>query len=242
MMLSIVLPCYNPPVGWEETILQNYFEIAKAIAVPIELIVVNDGSSNSIKETSIQKLKDEINLFQFIDYKTNQGKGFALRKGVEKATGAYIIYTDVDFPYTAASLIHLYHLLQNGASIAIGIKDKHYYQHVPFARQVISKLLKKLVRLFLSIPISDTQCGLKGFNEKSKHVFLSTLINRYLFDLEFVYKCYKQLPNNKISILEIELKPDVVFRKMNYKVLFNELNNFIRIVLASKTQVNPNEL
>lgn len=241
-MLTIVLPCYNPPVGWEETILQNYFEIAKIIAIPIELIVVNDGSSNRIKETSIQKLKNEIKLFQFIDCETNQGKGFALRKGVEKATGTYIIYTDVDFPYTAASLIHLFNILQKGASIAIGIKDKHYYHHVPFARKVISKILKKLVRLFLSIPISDTQCGLKGFNGTSKHIFLSTLINRYLFDLEFVYKCYKQLPNNKISILEIELKPDVVFRKMNYKVLFNEFNNFIKIVLASKTHATPKEL
>ena len=77
--------------------------------------------------------------------------------------------------------------------------------------------------------IYDTQCGLKAFNQKGKNIFLETTINRYLFDLEFVYLA-SNAEDIKIIPVNVQLKPGVVFSKMNFKVLRSELMSFIGIV------------
>ena len=80
------------------------------------------------------------------------------------------------------------------------------------------------------MPITDTQCGLKGFKSEVKPVFLATTINRYLFDLEFIRNAYN-IGNYQICAIPITLNPGVHFRPMNYKVLLPEMFNFIKILL-----------
>ncbi|MEZ5017430.1 MAG: glycosyltransferase family 2 protein [Flavipsychrobacter sp.] len=228
-MLTIILPCYNPPEGWVNNVVQNYNKIVATIPEDVEVIVVNDGSTQPISETSIQKLSSEIVNFQFIDNKSNNGKGYAIRCGVPFAKGELIIYTDIDFPYNLDSIIAVYQELLNGKSdIVAGVKSTEYYNNVPYTRKVISKSLRFLTKSLLSLPISDTQCGLKGFKKPVKHVFLQTTINRYLFDIEFLRNAYKK--KYKITPVAVELNSNVVFRKMNYKILFPEMFNFIKLL------------
>ena len=77
--------------------------------------------------------------------------------------------------------------------------------------------------------ITDTQCGLKGFNKTGKEKFLSTTINRYLFDFEFIYKVCKN-KNLQIVPVEVQLKENVVFSKMRLKILAQESLNLISIL------------
>ena len=86
-----------------------------------------------------------------------------------------------------------------------------------------------MIRLFLSIPITDTQCGLKGFNRKVSPLFLSTTIDRYLFDLEFIKKAFKT-KQYSIQAIPIRLNDNVVFSKMNYKILLPEMINFVKLL------------
>lgn len=230
-MVSIVLPCYNPPENWSKVVGESYQQICDHINDRVEFILVNDGSTKHVSEESIGQLKELIPLFHYISYQQNMGKGFALRAGVKEAKGNLIIYTDTDFPYTIDSLFSVYDALCNGSDVVLGVKDKSYYKEVPFFRMFISKVLRKLVKVFLSIPVTDTQCGLKGFRSSQKDIFLSTTINRYLFDLEFVYKCYRQNPKLDIRPTTLRLKPEVSFRKMNSGILISELRNFLSIIL-----------
>ena len=100
--LSIVLPCYNPKPDWHLRVAMSYQQIKNSLPsdTQIEIIVVNDGSPNPINLASKRFLNKRLPNFKFINYKHNMGKGYAVRKGVEAAQGAYIIYTDIDFPYT----------------------------------------------------------------------------------------------------------------------------------------------
>lgn len=228
-MLTIILPCYNPPKGWDDIVVRNYNDLVCKIPDEVEIIVVNDGSTRPIPETSVHKLSSEIADFQFIDNKSNNGKGYAIRCGVPFAKGELIIYTDIDFPYNLDSIIAVYQELLNGKSdIAVGVKSKGYYNNVPYAREVISKGLRFLTKSLLSLPISDTQCGLKGFKKPVKQVFLQTSINRYLFDVEFLRNAYKK--KYTITPVTVELNSNVVFRKMNYKILFPEMFNFMKLL------------
>ncbi|MFM2306672.1 MAG: hypothetical protein RLZZ367_1341, partial [Bacteroidota bacterium] len=167
-----------------------------------------------------------------VSYAQNQGKGYALRQGINEADTDLVIYTDVDFPYTHDSFIKIYRALTDGKTdVAIGIRGDEYYTHLPKARVRISKLLRWFIKKFLRIPTDDTQCGLKGMNRAGKEVFMQTTINRYLFDLEFVFlSARKKLA---IKTVEVQLRPEVVLSRMNFTVLSQEFGNFLKIFLKS---------
>lgn len=225
---ALILPCYNPPDKWAENVVKHYHSIKAKIDLPLSLVIVNDGSTDNFTQADIRYLKQHLPDALMIDYSENRGKGYALRKGVKAAGADITIYTDIDFPYTSESIYKLYNALRLAeCDVAIGIKDESYYKQVPTARRIISKWLRKMIRTSISIPVSDTQCGLKGFNKKGKEHFINTKINRYLFDLEFIKSAY----NNKLicKSIEVELRENIVFRNMSYSVLIPEMFNFIRL-------------
>lgn len=227
---TIVLPCYNPQPRWAVRIIEQYYAIADKLRVPIEIILVNDGSTIIISDNDIHALKQAIPAFRYISYTENRGKGYALRKGIAEAQADIIIYTDVDFPYSGDSLVAIYNTLhKEGYDAAPGIKDKHYYTKVPALRRYISQALRSLIGLFFRIPFTDTQCGLKGFKKNVQPVFLSTTIDRYLFDLEFIRMLYRK--GYKVKPIPVSLNDNVVFSRMNYKLLLPELGNFLKILL-----------
>ena len=120
-------------------------------------------------------------------------------------------------------------LKKNEHDVAIGVKDEAYYAHVPFLRRVISRFLRFLIRLFLSMPVTDTQCGLKGFNRSVAPLFLQTTIDRYLFDLEFVRNCFKS-KKYRVKAIPVTLNENVQFRSMNYRILLSESVDFVRLL------------
>ncbi len=233
--IDIILPCYNPSPNWAQIIVNSLLRLEQLLAgAQIRLIIVNDGSSvNSILSEGVEYLKSQIPNLYYIAYPTNKGKGFALRKGVSEASSPYIITTDVDFPYSEEDVASIYFRLKNGeADIICGVRDSFYYRDVPDARRKISKYLRLFNHRLLNLKITDTQCGLKGFNKGGKKQFLETTINRYLFDLEFIYLA----SNNTLLRLDeqkVNLKPHVVFSKMNFKILFKESCNFLKILSRS---------
>lgn len=234
MIVSVVLPCYNPPPGWEQTICAAYKSFCDSIDVPVELIIVLDGLCPGVTTDDEILLNKFIPRLNIVKYETNKGKGYAIRKGVSVAKGDIIIYTDIDFPYTASSILSVYKTLRNGdADVAVGVKNEAYYEHVPLVRKIISRILRFLIRLFLSMPITDTQCGLKGFKRSVAPLFLQTTIDRYLFDLEFVRNCFR---SKKITVkaIPIALNEHVHFRKMNYRILLTEAVNFIRLLFRKQ--------
>jgi glycosyltransferase involved in cell wall biosynthesis len=174
-------------------------------------------------------IQQEIVGMHWVQNDLNRGKGHALRTGVEVANSEYIIFTDVDFPYTEESMLDLIGQLLSGEYDAvIGTRDDSYYNSLPTSRKRISFLLKNLNARLLGLKIADTQGGLKGFTKKLKPVFLQTEIDRYLFDLEFIYllsrnKSYRLLP------LKVKLRDGVEFSKVRFGILFGEFKNFLKV-------------
>jgi glycosyltransferase involved in cell wall biosynthesis len=194
---------------------------------------VNDGSHTGIENVCIEKIKSAVPLFQFVAYPQNRGKGFALREGMKNSTAEIVMYTDIDFPYTTESFLQVFDALyQNSCDIAAGAKDTNYYSQTPAVRKLISKLLRFFSKMFLGLKITDTQCGLKGMNEKGKALFFHTSINRYLFDLEFIFLASRN-KKLKVSPVEIHLRNNVQFSPTPYNILFTEAGNFLKIFLRS---------
>lgn len=230
--VDIILPCYNPEKEWANNVVRSFDKIIlDAKNFTPNLIIVNDGSTNGISQNDINFIKDKITNFKWISYSQNKGKGFALRKGVSESEGDYILFTDIDFPYQHKSVIGVINsLINDKADILAGERSNNYYGHTPFIRKIISKFLKIVVKKLLKIKVSDTQCGLKGINKNAKEAFLSTSINRYLFDLEFLWLAGKKY---KIEPFPVLLKDNIVFSKMNIKILITEGTNFIKFFIKT---------
>lgn len=232
--LDIVLPCYNPAHAWQVKIVDAFLEIQKQLPEEqIQIILVNDGSAKGIEEAHIDFLTQRIPLFLYLDQKQNQGKGAALRAGVQRSQAEICLFTDVDFPYETKSFLSIFQALKRKkVDISIGIKDPSYYSHLPWLRIQVSKFLRFLARTFMRISITDTQCGLKGFNAKGREIFLQTSISRYLADLEFIFLADRQ-KDLVMKALPVSLKPGVIFSKVNPRILLGEGINFLRVLLRS---------
>ena len=227
--LDIILPAYNPLPGWEDIVIGRFQSLVKALPdVKIRLFIVNDGSQRLDENHSAGVIQEVIPDLQWISYKENRGKGYALRQGVKNSTADFVVYTDIDWPYTEESMIGVIQTLTGSADAVIGKRDENYYTHLPRARRRISRLLRSFNAKLLRLKVDDTQAGLKGFRKNIKDIFLSTTIDRYLFDLEFIYliSAKKEI---KVVGYPIALRPGITFSKMNRKILFQEARNFLKI-------------
>ncbi len=230
VVVEIVLPCYNPDNNWFNE-LSNFNEFAKQ-QYNLSYIVVNDGTEGNIIENQIEILRSKGVSINYIYYSKNRGKGYALRQGVAQTKADYVLYTDIDFPFTNQSTYELIDVLVKGKhDIVAGSRNQNYYQkNISGFRKILSKAFRYFLEKTLKMPVSDTQCGLKGFNDVGKKIFLSTTINRYLFDFEFIYKATKD-KSTSIGTVDVELKDNVVLSKMRLKILIQEtLNLFLVLV------------
>ncbi|MCS7073771.1 MAG: glycosyltransferase family 2 protein [Bacteroidia bacterium] len=227
----IVLPCYNPNQGWEKIVHEKFTHLQNEIPeLQFRLTIVNDGSKQDLTQ-EITYLKQTIRNLEWIDNFPNRGKGAALRTGFNNNSSQdYYLYTDIDFPYTIESMKSIILGLQNGLDIAVGVRDDKYYEATPMTRKIISKFLRWLIQFLLKIKITDTQCGLKGFNHKGKQIFLQTTINRFLFDLEFIFIASKQESIN-MKAIPVELTAGITFSKTRISILLNESLNFLKILV-----------
>ena len=231
--LDIILPCYNPEHNWTEHVIRR-FELLSSQLEDIHpgLIIVNDGSGN-INPADISHLKKSIPGLQWLDQSINRGKGAALRLGVSHSQANFIVFTDIDFPYTDESTLAVCRAILDGNNdVVVGQRENVYYEQTPFHRKVISKLLRTFNKYVLRIPVNDTQCGLKGFNNRGRDIFLRTTVDRYLFDLEFLILAGSKKYHLHTLPLEVSLREGVTFSKLNSSILFTEGLNIFKIVLA----------
>lgn len=188
MLLSIVIPAYNEEkrlgASLEEiqSFLTNHFE-------QTEVIVVNDGSSDRTSQVVSAFVKESgMHRLILIELARNSGKGAAVKAGVERATGDYILFMDADLSTPLSEISKVLSPLQHGQDIAIGsraIQSSKILKRQPFYRESMGKLFNLFVRLLVIDGIADTQCGFKAFRgDVAKDIFNRLQTTRFGFDVE----------------------------------------------------------
>ena len=99
--LSLVVPAFNEQADLDESIRRAVRTLGE-LALPFEVIVVDDGSKDRTGEIADELAKDlpEVRVF----HQKNQGIGGAFRTGVKNSRGRYIALWPVDMPCTAEGL------------------------------------------------------------------------------------------------------------------------------------------
>jgi len=196
--------------------------------ISIQYVVVHDGAPGRGIIKGFHKISASLKNISFISYPENMGKGFALRKGLKTIDTDFTLITDFDFPYKKIHIPELIKLLQEGHEIVVGKRSRSYFQNLPFKRKIISRLCILMKKIFLNLPMYDTQSGIKAFNSTGKKVFLETTINRFLADTEFILRSHKK--QLSIKEIDLELEPYVQFSNFGLNVIKTELGNFLKLV------------
>lgn len=169
----------------------------------------------------------------FLDNVVNEGKGSAIRKGTLRADGDIIIYTDIDFPFGTDPIVEMVQIFDENPDcwFVYGNRTSEYFKKLPLKRQLISKGLHLLNRIFLSGHITDTQAGIKGLRREVLPEVQRTKTNTFVFEIELIRKLIKK----KVDIQSVNVfaNPSIIFSDFSAKVLFKEVVSLSRIFMMS---------
>ena len=212
MKKSIIVPVYNEQGNIGDLISK----INLVLSEQDELIVVNDGSSDNT-ETEIDNSKCiKINLTQ------NMGKGYAMRKGIEKAKGDYIVFMGGDGQDDPQEINLLINEINNGFDYVIGSrflnfeksKDRFSNKAVLPVNEFGNKSITFLINLLFNKNITDSQSEFKCFvSSKLNELNLET--NRFEIETELLIKSFRR--NFKIKEVPVHRYE----RKHGISKLFN---------------------
>jgi dolichol-phosphate mannosyltransferase len=203
--LTIIIPVYN-----EEKTVAKILKNLLATKLPvksIEYIVVDDGSIDSSK-FKVQSLKSK--KIKLIAHKKNLGKGAAVRSGLKKATGDYIVIQDADLEYNPKDIAKLIKAVSKETSVVYGTRLKRLPNFKDDIRTFY--LLHYLGNRFLSLVTSilyyhwltDMECCYKLFpKDAMKHITLHA--RGFEFEPEITAKLLKK--GYKIAEVPIKTNP-----------------------------------
>jgi glycosyltransferase involved in cell wall biosynthesis len=188
MKLSVVIPVYNERATLREV-------IARVVAVPLELEVlcVDDGSTDGSREI-LTELQSQYPALRLFIQPRNMGKGAALRRGIQEATGDYVIIQDADLEYDPADYtVLLEPLTQNKADVVYGSRFQGGRPHrvLYFWHSVANFLLTLLSNSLSNVNLTDMETCYKAFR---REVIQSIPIeeDRFGFEPEITIKIAKR--------------------------------------------------
>jgi dolichyl-phosphate beta-glucosyltransferase len=194
--LSVVIPAYNEAARLGDT-LRAVVDYLRQNLPEAEVIVVDDGSSDETAELARRALQNARNLrTSVISYKSNLGKGRAVRLGLLAARGEVALFSDADLSTPITEAPKLIEPIRSGeCDVAFGsraLNRKLIGVHQPWRREQGGRVFNLVVRLATGLPFWDTQCGFKAFRMSvCRPLVEAATVDRFGFDVELLYLAFR---------------------------------------------------
>lgn len=163
MKISVVIPVYN-----ERATLRKIIEKVLAVSLPMELLCVDDGSTDGSREI-LGELEREHRQIRVFFQPHNMGKGAALRRGIQEATGDFVIIQDADLEYDPAEYPVLLEPLVDGkADVVYGSRFMGGRPHrvLFFWHSVGNRLLTLISNALTNLNLTDMETCYKVFRRE----------------------------------------------------------------------------
>ena len=164
MKLSILIPTFN-----EQRTIQEIVDAIEAVPFPIghEIIIIDDASTDrTVEKLTIARLREARPHIQILRNPVNRGKGFSIRKGIEKASGELLIVQDADDEYDPRDIPRLIEpILKGEASVVYGSRfmKSFYPKGMALPNWAANRLLTWLTNLLFGLRLSDMETCYKAF-------------------------------------------------------------------------------
>jgi len=194
--LSIIIPAYNEAARLEKT-LRAVVDYLRQQRPDAEVIVVDDGSADETAEIARKSFQNSGDLrTSVISYKSNLGKGRAVRLGLQAARGDVALFSDADLSTPITEERKLVEPIVNGEyDVTFGsraLDRKLIGVHQSWRREQGGRIFNLCVRLATGMPFWDTQCGFKAFRMSTcRPLIEAATIDRFGFDVELLYLAFR---------------------------------------------------
>ena len=173
-----------------------------------ELIVVDDGSTDHTANLARDIFKNSSGVHNsespnrgglrtsVISYRSNLGKGRAVRLGLLAARNDVTLFSDADLSTPITEAPKLVDPIVNGqCDVTFGsraLDRKLIGVHQPWRREQGGRVFNLVVRLATGLPFWDTQCGFKAFRMSvCRPLVEAATVDRFGFDVELLYLAFR---------------------------------------------------
>lgn len=170
MKLSLIIPCYNE----EKNISLFYNEVLKTFKdkkISLELIFINDGSSDNTIDELIKISKKKDFTIKIIDFSRNFGKEAGMYAGFKHATGDYICVIDADLQQPPALVLKMLNILEENEKYDV-VAAYQTKRQDPFLKKHLSNAFYKVINKLTEI---EFKSGASDFRLFRKSVVSSIL-------------------------------------------------------------------
>ena len=178
-VLSVVMPVYN-----EKATILDIIERVRAVEVPKEVILVDDGSKDGTRDVLKNEVEGRYPDVRVYYHEVNRGKGAATRTAIGYATGDYVVVQDADLEYDPREYFQLLEPLLDGrADVVFGSRFIGGGPHRVcfFWHRLANALLTTLSNMTTNLNLTDMEVCYKVFK---REVIQSIKLNCNRFDFE----------------------------------------------------------
>ncbi len=184
--LSVLVPVYN-----ERSTIGEVIRRIRSVDVPleVEIVVVNDGSSDGTDKVLATLEDSTVRVF---NHAQNQGKGAALRTGLEAATGDLIIIQDADLEYDPEDWIKLLDpIIKHKAFVVYGSRFTGERKNMLLLHWIGNRFLSLVTNVLYATTLSDMETCYKCFDRRVIEP-VHIISNRFDFEPEITAKVLRQ--------------------------------------------------
>lgn len=196
MELTVIIPVYN-----EIKTIREIVRRVLATGLVSELLIIDDGSTDGTRQILAEL--DGQDGIRVILHERNQGKGAAVRTGIQAASREIVLIQDADLEYDPREYPHLLRPLEEGiADIVYGSRFLGAARRpILFWNMVANKLLTFLTNILYNNILSDMETGYKVFR-RSLIKDIPLHARGFEFEPEFTAKVLKR----RIRIYEVPIE------------------------------------